>query len=92
MKQPNRGKGCVSRLKDVDEVFDLDKVNERESGPSCSLAEALSKQDLFINSTLANVGCALLWKMFTIGVLDTQGAFLNLENLTLNPIRILNLV
>lgn len=88
VKQPNRGKGCVSRLKDVDEVFDLDKVNERESGPSCSLAEALSKQDLFINSTLANVGCALLWKMFTIGVLDTQGAFLNLENLTLNPIRI----
>ncbi len=28
----------------------------------CSLAEALEKQDLFINSTLAHIGCDLLWK------------------------------
>ena len=32
------------------------RVKEEESGPSCSLAEALEKQDLFINSTLAQLG------------------------------------
>ena len=70
------------------DFFDLKKVNEKDSGPSCSLAEALNKQDLFINSTLAQIGMALMWKMFTKGVLDTQGAFLNLETMKVNPIKI----
>lgn len=50
----------VKSLKVVTELFDLSKVNEKDSDPSCSLAEALRKQDLFINSTLAQLGCALL--------------------------------
>ena len=58
------------------------------SGPSCSLAEALTKQDLFINSTLAQIGMALLWRMFTNGVLEYRGAYLNLVTMKVNPIRI----
>lgn len=81
-------KGNVGKLKCVTDIFDLSKVSDKASGPSCSLAEALSKQDLFINSTLANIGMALLWKMFTKGVLDMQGAFLNLETMKVNPIKI----
>lgn len=86
--QPKGKRNCIGKLRTVTEMFDLSQVNEKKSGPSCSLAEALSKQDLFINSTLANIGMALLWKIFTKGVLETQGAFLNLETMKLNPINI----
>jgi len=84
----NKRKENVGKLPCVTDIFDLKEVNEKDSGPSCSLAEALSKQDLFINSTLAQVGMALLWKMFTKGVLETHGAFLNLETMKLNPIKV----
>lgn len=84
----NKKKTDVGKLRCVTDFFDLKKVNEKDSGPSCSLAEALTKQDLFINSTLAQIGMALMWKMFTKGVLETQGAFLNLDTMRVNPIKI----
>lgn len=88
IEQPKGKRGCVDLLRDITEMVDLTKVNEKNSGPSCSLAEALRKQDLFVNSTLANIGMALMWKMFTKGVLDIQGAFMNLETMKVNPIKI----
>lgn len=88
IEQPNGKKGCIAHLRTATEMFDFSKVNEKNNGPSCSLAEALSKQDLFINSTLANIGMALMWKMFTKGVLDIQGAYLNLDTMKVNPIKI----
>ena len=84
----SKKKDNVGRLRCVTDFFDLTKVNERNSGPSCSLAEALTKQDLFINSTLAQIGMALMWKMFTKGALDIQGAFLNLDTMKVNPIKV----
>ena len=75
-------------LKSVTDLFKLEEVNEKESGPSCSLAEALSKQDLFINSTLAQFGCAMLWKMFTKGVIDVHGIYLNVNTMRTTPIPI----
>ncbi len=77
----------VSSLKCVDELFDLTQVDEKDSGPSCSLAEALSKQDLFVNSMLAQVCCNLLWKLITEGGIDYQGAFVNLKTMNINPIK-----
>lgn len=50
--------------------------------PSCSLAEALEKQDLFINSVLAQMGCALLWQLLRNGMTARRGVLLNLENFT----------
>lgn len=76
----------VTKLSAVTEMFDLTQVKEEDSGPSCSLAEALAKQDLFINSTLAESGCSLLWKLLRGGIIDRQGAFLNLSTLQTNPI------
>lgn len=84
----NKRKDNVGLLRCVTDFFDLSKVNEKKSGPSCSLAEALTKQDLFINSTLAQIGMAILWKMFSKGVLETQGAFLNLDTMKVNPIKV----
>lgn len=89
VKQPKSKKyEPVAELKTVTELFDLSLVNEKDSGPSCSLAEALSKQDLFINSTLSQLGCALLWKLITNGMIDYQGVYLNLDTMNVNPIKL----
>jgi len=78
----------VSSLKVVTRQVRYSKVKDEDSGPSCSLAEALEKQDLFINSTLAQLGCGLLWKMFRHGLLEHHGLYLNLATLKVNPIAI----
>lgn len=88
IEQPKSKQQTVKYLKSVDEYFDLSKVEDKESGPSCSLAEALSKQDLFINSALCQVGSALLWKLITEGAITMQGAYLNLSTLNVNPINL----
>ncbi len=82
------GKVAINKLPTVAQYFDLTQINEKESGPSCSLAEALSKQDLFINSTLAQLGGALLWKLLSTGSIDYRGVYLNLETMNVNPIKL----
>ena len=78
----------VGRLPLATELFDYSQIDEKHSGPSCSLAEALQKQDLFINSTLAQLGCNLLWKLFRECMIENHGIFLNLETLNVNPLKI----
>lgn len=79
----------VKDLKDVLKMFpSLAEQKEEESGPSCSLAEALEKQDLFINSTLCNLGMTIFWKLFKEMRITYNGAFLNLDTLSTNPIKI----
>lgn len=88
-KQPkSKDYSTVGKLKCVDEIFDLTKIDEKDSGPSCSLAEALRKQDLFINSFLAQTGCALLWKLIYDGRIDCNGAFVNLATMNVNPMKL----
>ncbi|MCT1531751.1 PRTRC system ThiF family protein [Sphingobacterium daejeonense] len=62
IKQPNSDRyETVSNLPMVTEEFgDLLKQSEQQDDtPSCSLAEALEKQDLYINSSLAQMGSSL---------------------------------
>lgn len=87
VSQPKNNK-AVGQLKCVDQLFDLSSVDERDSGPSCSLAEALTKQDLFINSIIADIGSNLLWKLISCGSILNHGAYLNLSTMQVNPIRI----
>ena len=72
---------AVGQLPFVTDEFSqlLDEANQTDDTPSCSLAEALQKQELFINSTLANHGCSLLWTMFRKAMTPHRGCFLNLE-------------
>lgn len=87
IKQPQKTEfETLNELSTLCDMFDLTQVNEQDSGPSCSLAEALRKQDLFINSTLAQLGCALLWKLFREVKIEYHGVFLNLSTLKTNPI------
>lgn len=59
------------------EVMDP-KVVDPDEGPSCSLAEALSKQSLFINRTLVSHGMAMLWDLFWKQKITYHGVFVNL--------------
>lgn len=76
----------IGKLPCITQCFDLMKIDKKNSGPSCSLAEAIEQQDLFINSTLANIGSKLLWKLFREGMTNQRGAFLNMDTLKLNPV------
>ncbi|KAB4253891.1 PRTRC system ThiF family protein [Bacteroides uniformis] len=78
----------VESLKVITRYVKYSNVKVEDSGPSCSLAEALEKQDLFINSTLAQLGCNILWKMFRNGMIEHHGLFLNLETMKVNPINV----
>ncbi len=91
IKQPNSKKyETVENLPFITEEFgELLKISEEEDNtPSCSLAEALEKQDLFINSTLAQMGSSLLWNIFRNGLTVNRGFFLNLKNFQSQPIKL----
>lgn len=89
VEQPKSKKAkAVSEMPCVDQLFDLSQVDEKDSGPSCSLAEALRKQDLFINSTLSQLGCNLLWKLISQGSIEYNGLYLNLKTMKVNPINL----
>jgi hypothetical protein len=73
----------------TDEFGELLKKSEEEHHtPSCSLAEALQKQDLFINASLAQMGCSLLWNLFRYGLTPYRGFFHNLKDFNTHPIKI----
>ena len=91
IRQPNSEKyETVENLPFVTEEFgELLKQSEQDDDtPSCSLAEALEKQDLFINSTLAQMGSSLLWNLFRNGLTENRGFFLNLKNFQSQPIKL----
>ena len=68
------------RLPLVTELFPalLDKKRAESDAPSCSLAEALGKQDLFVNQTVATLALNLLWRLFRHGRIEHHGYFINL--------------
>jgi PRTRC genetic system ThiF family protein len=73
----------------TDEFKELLLSSEQaDNTPSCSLAEALTKQDLFINSALANCGASLLWQLFREGILFNRGFFLNLKDFRTQPLKV----
>ncbi|HXB42740.1 MAG TPA: hypothetical protein VNV85_01720 [Puia sp.] len=80
VKQPPSKKyRTVSKLPLIRDEFKtlLEQADDKDE-PSCSLAKALTKQDLFINSALAKMGASLLWSMFREGMIANRRFFLNL--------------
>ncbi|MDN3584615.1 PRTRC system ThiF family protein [Mucilaginibacter flavus] len=91
LKQPASEKFApVGNLPFVTETFKalLEMADTTDDTPSCSLAEALTKQDLFINSTLANMGASLLWQLFREGILPNRGFFMNLHDFRTQPLKV----
>jgi PRTRC genetic system ThiF family protein len=75
---------CAAEL--FPEIMDPDLDNDRE--PSCSSAEALERQEPFVNSTLAQHALALLATMFRYGELSYHGGFINLATGAASVLRI----
>lgn len=91
IKQPNSQKyETVASLPMVTEEFGelLKQSEQQDNTPSCSLAEALEKQDLYINSSLTQMGCSLLWGLFRNGMTPYRGFFHNLKDFRTHPIKV----
>lgn len=91
IKQPaSKRFQTVERLPYVTEEFKelLIQLEQGDNTPSCSLADALAKQDLFINSALADMGASLVWQLFREGILFDRGFFLNLKEFRTQPLKV----
>lgn len=63
-------------------------LDDDDETPSCSLAEALEKQSLFINDTVANAGMNMLWELLRYGQISYHGVFINTKTGRANPLPI----
>jgi hypothetical protein len=66
------------------------RSDEKDRQPACSAAEALTRQECYLNSTLANHALALLARLFRHGRICYHGGFVNLATgqvsaLAVNP-------
>lgn len=90
IKQPDSKKfhtvGSLPTI--IEEYGGVLEASQEDGLPSCSLAQALGRQDLFINSGLADLGASLLWSMLRKGMLSYRGFFLNLADFKTTAIRI----
>jgi PRTRC genetic system ThiF family protein len=77
----NRNRRTPRRLPTVAELFPEivnSGLDENDNLPSCSAAEALVRQEPFINQTLAHHALAMLARLFRHGKITYHGGFINL--------------
>ena len=79
LNRRNRRRGL--RLRTVSELFPevIQTELDGDDLPSCSAAEALDRQEPFVNPTLANHALALLARLFRYGTISYHGAFVSLS-------------
>uniref|UniRef100_E6QVS7 UBA/THIF-type NAD/FAD binding protein n=1 Tax=mine drainage metagenome TaxID=410659 RepID=E6QVS7_9ZZZZ len=64
----------------------LDDQLPEDDAPSCSLAEALHKQDLMVNQVVATHAMELLWQLLRHGEIQNHGFFFNTKAFSMQPI------
>ncbi len=71
-----------TRLRTVFELYpeSIDSTLDDDALPSCSAAEAIEKQEPFVNQVLAQHALALLARLFRYGSIAYHGGFLNLRD------------
>ena len=76
-----RNRRSKLRLRTICELFPETIQSELDGDgvPSCSAAEALERQEPFVNPTLANHALALLTRLFRYGSISYHGAFVSLS-------------
>jgi len=74
------------RLANVAELYPEMVHGYDNDEPSCSLAEALTHQELFVNRALTAFALHLVWTMFRRGEIRVAGCFLNLREMTTVPL------
>ncbi|WP_254214879.1 PRTRC system protein C [Burkholderia multivorans] len=64
----------------------VDEWAPEDNTPSCGLAEALERQELFINQAIVTPALGILWEFFRHGRLTWCGAFVNLKTGHVRPL------
>ena len=79
-----------TRLRTVTELFPsiMDMSLGEGPLPSCSAAEALERQEPFVNNVLATSALSMITRLMRYGQIDHQGAFYNAESGRSAPISI----
>jgi len=89
IEQPKSKFDTKSVLPNVLEMFPQMKEQEKgDDSPSCSSADALRKQDLFVNSFITIFGMELIWSLFRSPFIENHGAFANIGSLKSQPIKV----
>ena len=85
-----RNRRARLRLRTAAELFPeiVDPTLDDDGQPSCSATAALERQELFINSTLAQHALALLERLFRNGEIGYHDGFINLPTGAASAIRI----
>jgi PRTRC genetic system ThiF family protein len=63
----------------------IDTTVPEDDTPSCGLAAALERQELFINQAIVTPALGILWEFFRHGRLTWHGAFVNLKTGAVRP-------
>lgn len=66
----------------------IDTTTPEDDTPSCGLAAALARQELFINQSIVTPALAILWEFFRYGRLTWHGAFVNLKTGSMRPMHV----
>lgn len=84
----HQGKDHPNRLPTVIDLFPdiLDPAIPEDDTPSCSMAEALERQELFVNRVVSDWALNLLWRLFRYGEIDHHGTFINLATGRATPL------
>lgn len=86
IKQPK--KGLANQLPTIVNIFPKIGKNKKQSTPSCSVRESLMRQDLCMNSMMAEWGKKLIWSLTSEIRMEHQGVYVNLKTMNSNPIPI----
>lgn len=79
LTHPHAGKRDLSYITALD---------EDDTAPSCSLAQALERQHLFVNQAVVTPALQLLWQIFRFGRTSWCGAFVNLASGRTTPLAV----
>jgi PRTRC genetic system ThiF family protein len=66
----------------------VDLAAAEDDTPSCGLAEALERQELFVNQSIVTPALSILWEFFRHGRLTWHGAFVNLRTGSMRPMNV----
>lgn len=66
----------------------VDLSAPEDDTPSCGLAEALERQELFVNQAIVTPALSILWEFFRHGRLTWHGAFVNLRTGSMRPMNV----
>lgn len=86
----SRNRRSGDRLRTAAELFPeiTDLEQDDDDLPSCSAAEALERQEPFVNQVLANHALALLTRLFRYGRIEHHGGFVSVASPRVVPIAV----